>query len=284
MNMQAIINRTIPSKAWAEGDNIPWDDPGFSRRMLREHLNQDHNLASRRFEIIDRQVKWIHEEILGSRSTRILELACGPGFYTGRLAKLGHECVGMDYAPESIRHAREAAAREGLACTYRLEDVRDAEFGDGYGLVMMIYGQFNVFRRDIARVILGRAISSLASNGLLLLEPQRYETVEKSGREASSWYACGEGGGLFLDRPHLCLLESFWDSSHQSATRRFFTVDAETHEVARHALSMEAYTDLQLQHLLAEVGFRDVRFFPSLVGIEVEEESQSANQVVVGRK
>ena len=23
---------------WDEGDNIPWNEPGFSRRMLREHL------------------------------------------------------------------------------------------------------------------------------------------------------------------------------------------------------------------------------------------------------
>jgi len=72
------------------------------------------------------------------------------------------------------------------------------------------------------------------------------------------------------------------DSNSQSATQRFFIVDAETNEVTRHALTNEAYTDEQFQDLLTQVGFGDIRFFPSLVGVEVEEESQSANLVIVG--
>jgi len=284
MNLQDIITRQIPPAAWAEGENIPWNDPDFSERMLAEHLSQEHNLASRRFDIIDRQVKWIHEEILGGTPTRLLELACGPGFYTSRLAALGHECVGIDYAPASIRHAQETATREGLACTYRLEDIRKAEYGVGHGLVMMLFGQLNVFRRGDARSILEGAFASLDPGGLLLLEPQRFGTVEKNGRAGSSWYSCGEGGGLFSERPHLCLTESFWNSGSQSTTQRFFIVDAETGGVTRHALTTEAYTNQQFEDLLREAGFADIRFFPSLIGVEVEEESQSANLVIVGKK
>ncbi|MBW2278686.1 MAG: SAM-dependent methyltransferase, partial [Deltaproteobacteria bacterium] len=55
-----IVRRPQPPTAWAEGDNIPWNDPSFSERMLREHLNQDHDLASRRIEKIERHVAWIH--------------------------------------------------------------------------------------------------------------------------------------------------------------------------------------------------------------------------------
>lgn len=284
MNLQDLINRTIPPIAWAEGENIPWSDPDFSERMLAEHISQDHDLASRRFEIIDRQVQWIHDEALHGTPTRILDLACGPGFYTSRLARLGHECVGIDYAPASIRHAQEMAVREGLACSYRLADVRETAYGDGYGLVMMLFGQLNVFRRAEARSTLEQAFASLASGGLVLLEPQRFSTVEKNGRAGSSWYSCGEGEGLFCDRPHLCLSESFWDAARQAATQRFFVVDAETGQVASHAMTTEAYTDEQFRELLVDVGFEDVRFFPSLVGTKVREESQSANQVLVGRK
>ena len=284
MNLRDIVRRKVPPAPWAEGENIPWDDPDFSKRMLSEHLTQNHNLASRQFDIIDRQVTWIHEEVLGGTPTRILELTCGPGLYTSRLAGLGHECVGIDYAPEPIRYAQETASREGLACTYRLEDVREAEYGNGYGLVMMIFGQFNVFRRSEARSILEKAFSALVPDGRLLIEPQRFDTVENGGRAGSSWYSCGEGGGLFSDRPHLCLSESFWDPEGQAATQRFFIVDAETGEVTHHALTNEAYTDEQFQVLLAQAGFGDIRFYPSLVGVEVEEASQAANTVVVGRK
>jgi len=284
MNLQDIVRRQIPPAPWAEGENIPWDDPDFSRRMLAEHLTQKHNLASRRFETIDRQVRWIHEKLLDGTPTRILDLTCGPGLYTNRLARLGHTCVGIDYAPEAVRHARETAGDAGLACTYRFEDVRKADYGDGYGMAMMIWGQFNVFRRNDARAILEKAFSALLPDGLLLLEPQRSGTVERNGRAGSSWYSCGEGGGLFSDRPHLCLSDSFWDSARHAATQRFFIVDAETGEVTRHALTNEAYTDEQFRELLAEVGFGDIQFFPSLVGVEVEDESQSVNLAVLGRK
>ncbi|PKN33262.1 MAG: class I SAM-dependent methyltransferase [Deltaproteobacteria bacterium HGW-Deltaproteobacteria-19] len=284
MRLKDITSRTIPPLSWAEGENIPWNDPDFSRRMLAEHLSQEHNLASRRFEIIDRQVGWIHGELLSGRPTRLLELACGPGLYTSRLARLGHACVGIDYAPEPIRYARDTTAHEGLDCRYRLEDVRNADYGGGYGLVMMIFGQFNVFRRSDACRILEKALSALAPDGILLLEPQKFDTVMKHGQAGSSWHTCGEGGGLFSDRPHLCLTESFWDTDELATTQRFFIVDAGTGAVTRHAMTSEAYTDEQFRDLLTRAGFEDIRFYPSLVGVEVEEESQSANLAIVARK
>ena len=138
----------IPPTAWVEGENIPWNDRDFSERMLAEHLTQEHNLASRRFDIIDRQVRWIHTAVLGSKPTRILDLACGPGLYTSRLARLGHVCVGIDYAPAAVHYAQETAIREGLACTYCLGDVRETEYGDGYGLVMMLFGQLERISKE----------------------------------------------------------------------------------------------------------------------------------------
>ena len=284
MNLHDIAGRQIPPSAWAEGENIPWAEPSFSKRMLAEHLTQKHDHASRRLETIARQVGWIHDALLAGKPTRILELACGPGLYTSRLAKRGHCCVGIDYAPAAIRYAEEAAERETLSCTYRLQDVRNADYGDRYGLIMMVSGQVNVFRRSQARAILKTAFSALLPGGLLLLEPQRFSTIEKAGNAANSWYSCGIGGGLFSERPHLCLSESFWDPERQATTQRFFIVDAETGEVTRHALTNEAYTDEQLHSMLAQAGFENVRFFPSLLGVEVSDESQSVNLAVVARK
>ena len=64
MKITDLINDPAPPTPWAQGDNIPWNDPEFSERMLREHLSSEHDLASRREEIIDRQVSWIHDHVL----------------------------------------------------------------------------------------------------------------------------------------------------------------------------------------------------------------------------
>ena len=33
-----IVDRTPEPAPWSEGDNIPWDDPGFSERMLEPSI------------------------------------------------------------------------------------------------------------------------------------------------------------------------------------------------------------------------------------------------------
>jgi len=284
MNLEDIHKRSLPPAPWAEGENIPWSDAEFSRRMLAEHLDQAHDRASRRFETIDRQVDWIHRAVLDAIPTRILELTCGPGLYTSRLARLGHTCVGIDYAPASIRYAQQTATRESLACTYQLQDVREAEYGTGYGLMMMVNGQFNVFRRNEATAILQKAYAALLPGGWLLVEPQKFSTVESTGRSGTAWDSCGEGGGLFHPGPHLCLTESFWHAEPQAATQRFYVIDTRTGQVTRHAMTTEAYTDEQIRSALIGAGFANVRFFPSLVGVETEDEGQRFHFVATAAK
>lgn len=59
---------------WHGAYKIPWDDPDFRRRMLAEHLTQDHDMASRRAEWIDKQTAWIHDRLLNRKPARILDL------------------------------------------------------------------------------------------------------------------------------------------------------------------------------------------------------------------
>jgi hypothetical protein len=54
-----IVNRKPGPAPWSEGDNIPWDDAGFSERMLAERQSREHDLASHRSETIDQQVDWV---------------------------------------------------------------------------------------------------------------------------------------------------------------------------------------------------------------------------------
>jgi len=259
-----VVARALPPEPWAEGDNIPWDDPDFSARMLREHLSQDHDLASRRSEIIDRQVDWLHREVLGGRPSRVLDLACGPGLYAHRLARLGHTVVGVDFGPASIRYAREVAATDHLACTFRLDDLRRADLGGGFDLALLLYGQFNVFRRREARDLVTRARAALVVGGRFVLEPQQFESVRAGGAQHTSWSSAR--AGLFSDRPHLVLHERFWHAERRCSTERWSVIDAETGRVARHAMTTEAYTPEELRAVLLECGFDEPEALPCLPG------------------
>ncbi len=278
--IQDIVDRTPNPAPWSEGDNIPWDDPEFSERMLAEHLSQEHDLASRRSETIDQHVEWIFSNVFGSRPSRILDLACGPGLYAFRLARIGCECVGIDFSPASIRHAREIAeSGSEMSCTFHQADLRNGHFGEGFDLAMMVYGQFNVFQRDQGLKILKNAHGALKPGGCLLLEFQSREQIQQGGEKAPSWYSAQSG--LFSEAPHLVLQENFWHADAGASTTRFSIIDGQTGTVNSCALSNEAYTEDELIESLRLAGFDDVERFPSLSGEAVAGEQDLP--VVVAR-
>jgi len=279
MNIMQLITRIETPEPWSEGEKIPWNDPGFSERMLEHHLTQEHDLASRRFDIIDRHVDWIHDR-LGEKPSKILDLACGPGLYTIRLTKLEHSCRGIDFGPASIKYAREQALKEGVEVDYVLEDIRTADYGDDNDLVLFIYGEFNVFKPVDVKRVLRKAYDSLREGGVFIAEPNRYETVKRVGTSPASWYS--SQGGLFSSKPHLCLMENFWDQENHVATTRYFIIDAETSNVTLHASSMVAYTREKLEQILRGVGFKDIVFYESLSG--GEKDTDENLEVIEARK
>jgi SAM-dependent methyltransferase len=266
MKLLEIVTRTPAPEPWAEGEKIPWDDPAFSERMLAEHLSQAHDAASRRAETIDAHVDWIERVVLDGRRSRILDLGCGPGLYTSRLARRGHTCVGVDFSPASIVHATETATSAGLDCVYRLGDIRETEFSSGFDLVMLIFGEHNVFRPSDAQSILAKARRALAAGGRLLLEVHTADAVQRIGTASATWRSAESG--LFADRPHLRLEEAFWDDSRQVATERYYIIDAETGAVTRYAQSIQSYSDAQYHVMLADAGFSLDGIFPSLTGVD----------------
>lgn len=262
MHLLDIVQRTLPPHPWAEGDNIPWHDPAFSARMLAEHLSQAHDHASRRAATIDRHVAWIHQTVLSGAPSRILDLGCGPGLYSQRLAQLGHTCCGIDYSPASIAYARQQAAQTQAACTYRLDDIRRAPFGEGYDLVLLIFGEFNVFCPADASLLLWKCHAALRPSGQLLLEPHTLTAIEEMGREPAVWYS--SPGGLFSPDPHLVLMERAWEPAGQTAATRYYVVDAATAAVTRFAQTMQGYSEDQYRGLLADHGFQSITFYSGL--------------------
>lgn len=259
MDLTDLINRNPAPEPWSEGEKIPWNDPAFSQRMLQEHMSQAHDLASRRFERIDQHVRWIHEELLGGVRTSILDLGCGPGFYTSRLARLGHTTTGIDFSPASIAYARQTAKAEGLSCEYHQADIRSADYGSGYGLAMLLFGEFNTFRPSEARTILRNICHSLVPGGVMLLEVSSCDAIYDLGQEPATWYAVPTG--LFSDRPHICLMEKFYDSLMSVATERYLIIDAETSEVTRYASSSQAYTHADFQEMLGNCNYHQLDFY-----------------------
>lgn len=263
MKLSEITQRNLEPQPWEEGEKIPWNDPDFSRRMLKEHLSQKHDAASRRISTIKKQVDWIHGYLLDGRPSRILDLGCGPGLYAARLAALGHVCRGIDFGPASIEYAVNHAPEN---CSFTLGDVRTTDFGSGYDLVMFIFGEFNVFKPEDAKSILSKAYMALNPGGKLLLEVTMCDAVYGLGNQPATWYSAEDE--LFADEPYLCLMEPFWDDEQAVAIERFYIIDVASGEVTRYSASTQAYTEDEFREILQNAGFTKIEIYPSLLGKE----------------
>ncbi len=256
--LRSIVDRSELSSDAASPSKIPWNDPEFSERMLLEHLDQSHSAASRPFPVIDGHVAWIFHHLLGGTSGSVLDVGCGPGLYTERLARLGCACLGVDFSPASIEYARATASAEGLGCTYRLGDVRTADLGAGHELAMLTFGEINAFSRDDALDLLVRMHDALGEGGRLLLEPHHLAVVQQLGESPSTWSAAHTG--LFSAAPHLVLTETAWLASEQTAVVRHLVVDADSAHVETMGERIVGYSDAEYEEMIAAAGFSDIEF------------------------
>jgi SAM-dependent methyltransferase len=256
----------VPPEPWAEGRTIPWEDPAFSRRMLAAHLDQSHDAASRRSEVIEKHIAFIERVALAKPGSRVLDLGCGPGLYTQRLAEAGHDCFGIDLGPASIEYAIKQATAVADRCRYALGDLRAADFGAGYDLVMFLFGDFNPFPRDQALDILRRCNVALDPDGRVLLEVHSFDAVRERGLAPARWSAVESG--RFSDKPHLRLEQSFWLADSAHAAGRHWIVDAATGETTLYGWTMRAYTDKEYETLLAEAGLKLLARYENLTGTD----------------
>lgn len=262
MDIDSLIRRS-PLVPFAPGSGLPWDEPEFSQRMLDEHLCQLHDRASRRSEIIDQQVAWIHQAVLGGKPGRILDLGCGPGLYTSRLAQRGHQCTGLDFSPASIHYAQTQAAQTEIDCHYGLVDLRTADLGSDFDAVLMLFGEFNTLAPPDAESLLDRIQSALAPSGRLVLELHFDDYVRALGEQAPNWSA--RPAGLFADFPHLVLHESRWHAEVAVTTERYWVFDEKSGPTV-YSLNTQAYSDEELDRMFERTGLCITGRYESLTG------------------
>jgi SAM-dependent methyltransferase len=158
--LRQIYDRPQPPVPWRDGGNLPWDVPAFSERMLREHLDQNHDAASRRIPEIRAQVQVMMGWLGLQPGDRLFDVTCGPGLYAQEFAERGVAVTGVDFGPASVAYARELCA--GLPCEFHLKDVREMDFaGEGFDAAIYLYGQFTVLRPAEAADVLRRIRAAL---------------------------------------------------------------------------------------------------------------------------
>ncbi|MBE2197087.1 MAG: class I SAM-dependent methyltransferase [Anaerolinea sp.] len=261
-----IYNRPQRPSPWAYGGNLPWDDPDFSVRMLREHLDESHGAASRRSGERAAQINWMWDKLGLQAGQTVFDVTCGPGLYAVELARRGCHVTGVDFSPAAMAYAQQLAADQQLdaRCQFVQADARDVDYsGRAFDAAMFLYGQLTVFTRAETESLLAMIARSLRPGGALCVEILNQDKLDK--RNSRWWYT--DDTGLWGDTPYLHLGERFWYEEEQIALERFHILHLETGQLDEIQLCDQAYSIDEMTAVMRAAGFTAVSVYPAWEGI-----------------
>lgn len=167
LELSEFVRRPVPFSRYTT-DRL-WTDPHVARRMLAYHLDESNDLASRSGATIDSFVAWLDAR-LGLSGKRVLDLGCGPGLYTSRMARRGALVTGLDFSGLSLNHARTAAAAACQSIDYVQADYHRDPLPGPADIVTLIYGDYNTMSPDRRRKFLGKVRDTLAPGGVFVFD------------------------------------------------------------------------------------------------------------------
>jgi SAM-dependent methyltransferase len=260
MKIKKLINTAQKPEVYIPGTALMWVDEYISTQLLETHLNQDIELASRKETTIASTVEWILNKVPGDELT-ILDLGCGPGLYTEKLAQKGHCVTGMDFSSNSIRYARESAAGKKLDISYRQQNYLELEEENRYDLILMIFTDFGVLPPDQRKILLSNIYRALKPGGKFLFDVLNdHSPVKESG--AKEWELSEKG--FWRNSPYLALSESFYYEK-QKVTLSQHTIVDESGDVTVYRFWIHTFSHADLEKILDLQGFRTTECYDHVI-------------------
>jgi SAM-dependent methyltransferase len=243
MDVALIASRKRLPRPFVETSNLPWHDPSFSRRALREQLNQDHDSGTRSESIVRTQVEFIVEQLQLSPGDTVLDLTCGPGLYAKHISAYGCSVVGIDISPAAIEYARQLSLPRSK---FIHGDVRSVDYPSNLDGVILIYGALNTFSPHDAELVLRKIARSLKPSRRLILELCNTSCLyarDTSALFVQGWW-CSDRGDLWSDGPYVALKERLYYPNERVEVTRYFIISENSHKVEEYTETCISY-DLQ---------------------------------------
>jgi len=238
-----------------------WTRPHLARQMLGFHLNQETDLASRRFETIDQVINWIDSQLHLS-GKRICDLGCGPGLYAQRFSNKGADVTGVDFSAHSLEYADLKARENNQSIRYIHADYLSDDLPTGFDMVTLIYTDLCVLSPEQRTILLSRIREMLNPDGQIVIDVAGVGLL--TGKEECT-------------RIEDCLMDGFWAEGDYVGIQRTFVYTEEHLSLDRYLIIepnetwqifnwMQHYSQESLQAELNHAGFAVVKMVGELTG------------------
>ena len=259
MDIKNLPQITKKPEIYERGTAVMWTDEYISTQLLETHLNQHTDLASRKPGTIDSTVEWILEKVPKNKMS-ILDLGCGPGLYTERLAKKGHSVTGVDFSKHSISYAQKSAKKHGLDISYRCMNYLTLADEYLYDLVIMIFMDFGVLDPGQRGILLQNVYRALKPGGIFLFDVLNENF---SGTEDSrSWVSAEKG--FWKPKPYLALSENIFYRDEKVILSQHIIID-EKEKPDIYRFWTHLYSNNDLTAIFKAHNFTDPGFYMDII-------------------
>ena len=242
-----------------------WTRPHLAQQMLSFHLNQETDLASRRFEIIDQVVNWIDSQLhLSGKS--MCDLGCGPGLYAQRFSDKGADVTGVDFSALSLEYADLKARENEQSIRYIHADYLLDDLPTGFDIVTLIYTDLCVLSPEQRTILLGRMREMLNADGQIVIDVAGMGLL--TGKEECTLIEDQLMNGFWAKGDYVGIQRTFVYPDERLSLDRYLIVEPnETWQIFNW---YQHYTPESLQSELRHAGFADVKMVGDLTGKPLE--------------
>lgn len=269
INYFNFIKEEVP--VFSQTRDSIWLDPHIAQQMLAAHLDIEGDGATRNLAFVEASIQWLEEKFPLDSFAKVLDLGCGPGIYSERLAEVGYQVTGIDFSANSIAYAKKQAAEKNLQIDYQVGDYLQTDFSkEKYQLALLIYCDFGVLAPESRKKLLKQVYDSLADGGQFVFDVFTAEKYQNF-RPTKTW-SIEEN--------------NFWtvDSCLHLETNKSYP-EAQTYLAQHYLLYPDHYKEFfiwesvfnekQMKESLFEAGFSQVEVYGDVRGTALEGNSET---------
>lgn len=201
--MQKLLSIARHPEPFEPGTQEVWLHVDVADYVLQAHFDETIPGGSKESSFIDETVDFITQLAPVEKFKKVVDLGCGPGLYSRKLAMKGYAVVGVDFNKTSVDYAINESVKHNLSIDYRMEDITNIEMENEFNLALLIYQIYCVFSPANRKKILSNIYRGLKPGGLVLFDVLS-ETNYDNFEENLIW-SVSQGDSPMSDKEHLVL-------------------------------------------------------------------------------
>lgn len=242
-----------------------WDDVHISKHMLRAHLDETHDAASRQPHKMDAACQFLYDHYPPNEYPKVLDLGCGPGLLTKRLLEKGYDAYGVDVSSRSIAYAKDHFGES----YFERQDYLSLTLKQRYDLVILMYCDYAVLSAEDRKRLCQNIRKVLKKDGIFVFDVFTKERF-KNREERKSWLY--QSQGFFSPNPHL-LLEAFYRYKAGLFLEQFIIMEEDTLDVI-----YNWHQTYDLNHIKTELNdhhFKVLKHYADVTGKAYHQDSET---------